>query len=187
MSMKFSSLIRDRKRKLEENRLLRFAYGWKWRIANGGRKAGRKRRNQIAHIPECCIQRGPLTESIVIDSACCKRDFAVFICLHLVHGSNNGPNHWLEIYLTSSPLIFPSQKASVATKEAGEPTQAKKKKNKERKRGKDTNDNQFTRLQEKSKHERCWGKKKRRRNGRGVSKKVKQKAFNKQVSIVTKM
>lgn len=130
--------------------------GWKWRKANGGRKVGRKRRNQIAHIPERCIQRGPLTESIVIDSACCKRDFAVFICLHLVHGNNNGTNHWLETYLTSSPPIFPSQKGSVVTKAAGEPTQAK---NIKRERGKDTNDNQFTRLQEKSKHERCWEKK----------------------------
>lgn len=152
--------------------------------SNGERKTGRKRRNQIAHIPECCIQQGPLTESIVIDSACCKRDFAVFICLHLVHGNNNGPNHWLEIYLTSSPLIFPSQKASVVTKEAGEPTQAKKK-IKRKNEGK-TQMTINSHDCKKRVNMRGAGKK-RLRNSRGVSKKVKQKAFNKQVSIVTKM
>lgn len=56
---------------------------------------------------------------------------------------------------------------------------------KERNERKDTDDPQFQRVQEKSKHRWSWVKRLEEKQ-RG-SRKVQQKAFNKHVSIVTKM
>lgn len=126
------SPIKDREwgdaREYKENRLSCFGKGMnkqKKRKANRERKKSRldtvsvmmrrkRRHNRIARISECCIQRGPLTQSIVMDSTYRTStipDRAFFICLYVVHGNNNIPNYWTTENLFSilnSHLFFPN-------------------------------------------------------------------------------
>lgn len=78
---------------------------------------GAERRDTIGLLAsqKCCIQWGPLTQSIVMDSTCgmsTMRDPAFFICLYVRHGNNNSPAA-LKIYPTYSILILSFQIATI--------------------------------------------------------------------------
>lgn len=130
-------------------------------------KMRRKRRhNLIAGITEWCIQLGPLTQSIIMDSTCHMstiRDPAVFICLCVIHGNNNSPNCCIENPSSIHNSHLSLQKATIIHQKVQVAPQMTKERNETKE-----DDHQYTRVQEKRKQGKTGEEKKGQGSQRGL-------------------